>query len=163
MMKKWVTVSLTVAVSLMVASSGFAAQVSGFDKNNYGPAGCGLGSMIFGNQPGIVQVIAATTNGTFGNQTFGITFGTSNCGAGIVSASNDKLNNFVSANMDTLAQDMSRGSGETLTAVAELMAIPQDSRPAAYAKLQENFSAIFTSENVESAKVVDQMTMVLGL
>ena len=163
MMKKIVIALVTVVVSLMAAGSGFAAQVAGFDKNSYGPAGCGLGSMIFGSQPGIVQVVAATTNGTSGNQTFGITFGTSNCGTGIISASNDKLNNFVSANMDQLAQDMSRGSGESLQAVAELMEIPQNARLAAYAKLQGNFSAIFASENIESAQVINQMTSVLGL
>lgn len=42
--------------------------------------GCGLGSMAWRGQSGILpQVAAATTNGTFGNQTFGITFGTSGC------------------------------------------------------------------------------------
>ncbi len=46
----------------------------------YGEAGCGLGSMIFGDSPGFVQVLAATTNGCSGSQTFGITTGTSNCG-----------------------------------------------------------------------------------
>ncbi len=132
-------------------------------SGQYGAAGCGLGSMVFGNQTGLVQVFAATTNGTVGSQTFGITTGTSNCGSGIMNASNEKLHNFVSANMDLLAQDMSRGSGEYLEAVAELMAIPQSARPAAYVKLQGNFSAIFTSEKVESAQVVNQMTAVLGL
>jgi len=37
----------------------------------YGTAGCGPGSMAFWNKPGIIQVLAATTNGTFGTQTFG--------------------------------------------------------------------------------------------
>ena len=42
--------------------------------------GCGLGSMIIKNQNStMLQAIAATTNGTSGNQTFGITSGTSNC------------------------------------------------------------------------------------
>src|SRR5688572_24022634 len=40
-------------------------------------AGCGLGYVLFGhndNTP-IMQVLAATTNGTSGNQTFGMTTG----------------------------------------------------------------------------------------
>lgn len=42
--------------------------------------GCGLGSMAWRGQRGIgPQVLAATTNGSFGTQTFGITFGTSGC------------------------------------------------------------------------------------
>jgi len=49
----------------------------------YGMAGCGLGSIAFGNdQTMFKQVLAATTNGTFGTQTFGITSGTSNCVSG---------------------------------------------------------------------------------
>ena len=31
---------------------------------NYGDAGCGLGSILFGAKPGFVQVFASTTNGT---------------------------------------------------------------------------------------------------
>ena len=47
------------------------------DQKNYG---CGLGSMAFEGNDGLIsQVSAATTNGTSGNQTFGITSGTSNC------------------------------------------------------------------------------------
>jgi len=42
-----------------MASTSFAAS--------YGSAGCGLGSVIFKDQPGIMQILAATTNGTFGN------------------------------------------------------------------------------------------------
>ena len=45
---------------------------------DYGSAGCGLGSLVFKQNDG-TQILAATTNGTFGSQTFGITFGTSNC------------------------------------------------------------------------------------
>jgi hypothetical protein len=42
--------------------------------------GCGLGTIIFEGQKGIApQVLAVTTNGTSGNQTFGITSGTLGC------------------------------------------------------------------------------------
>ena len=41
---------------------------------------CGWGSKLMAGQSGVVpQVAAVTTNGTFGNQTFGITTGTSGC------------------------------------------------------------------------------------
>ncbi len=56
-----------------VSSNAFAA--------GYGDAGCGLGSMLFGNSPGKgSQILAVTTNGT-GMQSFGISSGTSNCDA----------------------------------------------------------------------------------
>ncbi len=53
------------------------------DKSNnaaYGMAGCGLGSILFGeteNRGG--QILAATTNGIYGNGTFAMSSGTSNC------------------------------------------------------------------------------------
>ncbi len=44
--------------------------------------GCGLGTMVFDGQQGkVYKVLGATTNGTSGNQTFGITFGTLGCDA----------------------------------------------------------------------------------
>ena len=43
-------------------------------------AGCGAGSILFEGQKGPVpQILAVTTNGSFGNQTFGITSGTLGC------------------------------------------------------------------------------------
>ena len=45
-------------------------------------SGCGLGATVFEGQSGLFpNVLAATTNGTFGNQTFGLTSGTSGCDA----------------------------------------------------------------------------------
>ena len=44
---------MVLAGALLVASQATAA-----DK--YGTAGCGLGSMVFGNQGGMIQIVAAT-------------------------------------------------------------------------------------------------------
>jgi hypothetical protein len=42
--------------------------------------GCGLGTQLWeGNKGLIPKVLGATTNGSFGNQTFGITFQTIGC------------------------------------------------------------------------------------
>ena len=118
--------------------------------------GCGLGSLIIHNQNTVaLQVLAATTNGTSGNQTFGITSGTSNCAKPNKYVSNDKLNKFVSENMDELAMDISAGKGETLETVAKLMNVENNATFSA--KLQANFSNIYTSENVTSATVIDSI------
>ncbi|MEN0057326.1 MAG: DUF3015 family protein, partial [Bdellovibrio sp.] len=72
---------LAVLVSLSFA--GVVQAASGIKGDGtYGTAGCGLGSLVFGNEKGPVQIVAATLNGT-GVQTFGITTGTSNCGEGV--------------------------------------------------------------------------------
>ncbi|MBP6163868.1 MAG: DUF3015 family protein [Aliarcobacter sp.] len=118
--------------------------------------GCGLGSMIIKNQNStMLQAIAATTNGTSGNQTFGITSGTSNCNKPNNFVSNDKLNKFVEDNMDELALDISAGKGETLETVAKLMNVENNSEFSA--KLQANFSNIYSSQNVTSANVIDSI------
>ncbi|HYG66757.1 MAG TPA: DUF3015 family protein, partial [Anaeromyxobacteraceae bacterium] len=75
--------------ALLVAGVASAAETESAIRGTpgrYGAAGCGLGSMAFGNTPGAVQILASTTNGLFGTQTFGITTGTSNCGEGIINA-----------------------------------------------------------------------------
>lgn len=118
--------------------------------------GCGLGSMIIKDQStSVLQALAATTNGTSGNQTFGITSGTSNCNKPSDFVSNDKLNKFVEENMDELALDISAGKGETLSTVAKLMNV--ENNEAFSAKLQSNFTNIYSNENVTSAAVIDSI------
>lgn len=152
MKKLLVTLCLT-GMALAAATESFAAQ--------YGSAGCGLGSMIFKDQPGIVQIFAATTNNTFGNQTFGITSGTSNCGSPAF-ASNNQLNNFVAQNMDELARDIAQGKGATLTAFAELLQVPAEQQSDFAAKLQANFDKVFTSDRVVMAEVIDNVVTVIN-
>ena len=135
----------------LIAAVGLTASVYANENT-----GCGLGSLIIKNQNTVVlQVLAATTNGTSGNQTFGITSGTSNCDKPSNFVSNDKLNKFVSENMDELAMDISAGQGETLTTVAKLINV-EDTK-AFSSKLQSNFTNIYTSENVTSANVIDSI------
>jgi len=155
-MKKWVIVLGALTLSFGTVGSSHAVE------REYGTGGCGLGSLLLGNEPGLVQILAATLNGIAGNQTFGITSGTLNCEKQANFASNQNLNQFVAANMDRLAQDIARGEGESLSTLVELMGITQADRPAAYAKLQSNFSNIFASEQVEAADVIDQVAITVA-
>jgi hypothetical protein len=118
-------------------------------KGRYGDAGCGLGSMAFGEQQGFVQILAATTNGFFGTQTFGITTGTSNCQGLSSGAQASRI--FVEANREVLAKDISRGSGETIGTLTWIAGC-SDSR-AVGATLQKEFKAIFPDENVSNDAV----------
>jgi hypothetical protein len=123
----------------------------------YGAAGCGLGSIVFGNQPGIMQVLAATTNGTFFSQTFGITFGTSNCtapGMGMVSAKA-----FIETNREAFAKDVSRGSGETIEGLATLAGC-QDAKKVG-ATLQAKFKVVFPRAGMADTEVSQNAVAVL--
>jgi hypothetical protein len=130
------------------------------DQNNYG---CGLGSIVFQGQDGLVsQVCAATFNGTSGNQTFGITTGTSNCKQFETVWASKKLNAFVADNMDNLARDIAMGNGEYLNTLAVLLEVPHGERADFYAKLQTNFSKIYTSDNVSHVDVIRNIEAVVS-
>lgn len=118
--------------------------------------GCGLGTIIIKDQSTVaMQMLATTSNGTSGNQTFGITSGTLNCSKPARFVSNDKLNTFVADNMDSLAMDISAGQGETLSTVAKMMNVKDTE--AFGAKLKANFSNIYASTDVNSANVIDSI------
>ena len=134
---------MTVAFGALLVGTATQAQAQA-----YGTAGCGLGSMAFGAKPGFVQVFAATTNGTFGAQTFGISSGTSNCGSTSGAAG---ARAFIETNRPALAKDISRGSGETIQNLATLGGCANSA--AVGAKLQKNFKAIFPTASASDAHV----------
>lgn len=139
---------ISAAMAALTLSSAYAASNSN--------TGCGLGSILIKDQSTtVMQVLAATTNGTSGNQTFGISSGTLNCAEPASFASNDKLNRFVTENMDELALDISAGQGETLNTLATLMNVQDKS--SFNANLKANFSNIYSNENVSSANVIDSI------
>lgn len=140
--------AIAAAALLSVATTASAAAGAGLKGTGaYGVAGCGLGSMVFGNQPGGVQVLAATTNGT-GVQTCGITSGTSNCGPGLIA---EGTKNFVEANREVLAKEMSRGQGETIGALTWMAGCSDSGQVGAV--LQAHYGEIFTSEQATSDDV----------
>ncbi len=136
-------------LSLAAASGTAVAQPVASSGGGYGAAGCGLGSIVFGAKPGIVQVFAATTNGTFGSQTFGITSGTSNCAS--TSGGAIAAKSFIETNREAFAKDVSRGSGETIDNLATLSGCP-DSKAVARS-LQSNFKQIFPSAKASNTEV----------
>jgi hypothetical protein len=124
--------------------------------------GCGIGTLIFEGKDGLLsQVCAVTTNGIFGNQTFGITSGTLNCEKFTAFASNEQLDGFVSDNMDQLALDISRGEGEYLLTLAVLLDVPAEQRPEFYALLQSNFTTIYPDATVTHTDVLNNLETVV--
>ena len=87
--------------------------------------GCGLGKLAwadFKNQKNIApQVMMATTNGTFGSNTFGISSGTSGCTNDGQVWADQKVTMFALLNFENLTQEMAQGGGEHLASLATLM------------------------------------------
>ena len=95
-------------------------------KPKYGMAGCGLGTFVIKDNSKM-QVLAATTNGTSGSQTFGITTGTSNCMPADKVAQQASQEAFIMANLNVLHKEMARGDGETLKAFAATLGCQEHS------------------------------------
>lgn len=121
-----------VLVGLMAA--GFA------QAKNYGMAGCGLGSLVLGKSGS--QLFAATTNGTMGNQTFGITTGTLNCTDDGVAMNDREQELFTEANFEVLKQEIAMGQGENLYALASLMGCDETQSQVFTSSLQAHGSDI---------------------
>ena len=139
---------MTVAAATLLASS----AVAGGNSNT----GCGLGSMIIPVQDTVAtQILAATTNGTSGNQTFGITSGSLNCTKPMKIVMNDQAQKFVADNMDSIAVEVAAGQGESLDTLLSLINV--EDKALAATKLKANFSNIYSSADVTSAQVVDNI------
>lgn len=128
--------SLLTLALVLFGSSAYAASAG------IGPAGCGLGNVVFGKDN---QVLAATTNGSSG-QVFAITSGTSNCGdmSGMAG-----MTMFIENNQVALENDAARGQGETVATLASMMGC-QDVN-AFGSTLKSNYGSIFQSKD---AKVI---------
>lgn len=118
--------------------------------------GCGLGSMIIkDDSTAILLALQATTNGTSGNQTFGITSGTLGCQK-TKFVMNGQAEEFVASNMDQLAKEIAIGHGESIDTLAELLEISD--KATFSASLQENYNKIYTSQDVKMADVLDNIS-----
>ncbi len=145
------------AIVLIAAPSAFAGQAA---RNT----GCGLGTVIWEDKADdsvLFQVFQATTNGSSGTQTFGISTGTLGCDQPAKVAVSERLKEFSGANLDTLALDISKGQGESLDTLAELLEIPADQKELFAANLQSNFDHIFVTGNETSATVLDRIAALI--
>jgi len=128
---------------------GLAGNANAIDSTG----GCGLGSMAWRGQSGIIpQSLAITTNGIFGSNTFGVTFGTSGCDPNgrITGGTGRMMLAFLEDNMEQFAMDAAAGKGETIDTLAGIMDV--DSAKLGK-EVQRNFAYIFPNDDVEAADV----------
>jgi len=120
-------------------------------------AGCGLGSMVIEDQTKWAQVGAAFLNGT-GVQTFGISFGTSNCTEDGVASASKERDVYVESNFSEIRRDIAMGEGEYLSGLAQVYGCDANGFSSALKKNQSKISepssavneinAILASESV---------------
>jgi hypothetical protein len=151
-MKKLVL--LAVVGAFVAMQGGFALAAGNPDT---GP-GCGLGKIAWQNYPHQkvigIQTMEATTNGLMGNQTFGISSGTSGCTNDGKFWAQEKVNVFAALNFENLAQDMAQGQGEHLASLATLMGIPAAQQPAFFAMTQEKYASLVAAGETSPVALV---------
>jgi hypothetical protein len=138
MSKKVLVLSIAV---LFGAQAGLAMAAN----PDTGP-GCGLGKLAWADYKGqkeiAPQVMMATTNGTFGSGTFGISSGTSGCTNDGKIMSEHKTTVFASLNFEALSAEMAQGQGEHLASLATLMGVPAEQHSAFFAMTQERYTSL---------------------
>ncbi len=150
--------ALVIAAVVLIPASYSLAEDTG--------PGCGLGKMIFkdikGNKKIVQQVVAATLNGTFGNQTFGITSGTSGCTNDGIVKNEEKVNVFVAVNFESLQEDMAQGQGEYLHSLANLMEIPAEHQAEFFVMTRDKYNTLFSSSETTPQEMLTALNLELA-
>ena len=125
-----------------------------------GDGGCGWGNALFEGQTGTAtHVLAATTNATTGNNTFGMTTGTNGC------TTNGTLGyggqSVVSSIMDEFSEDVARGEGDALDTVAVVYGVDVQDRDTFAKVMHENFATIFPNEDVTADEMMASIEVIM--
>ena len=151
-------ISLLILLVGVLLTLNVSVSIAGIPDN--GP-GCGLGKLAWGEYktPKNIapQVMMATTNGTFGSQTFGISFGTSGCTNDGKVMAEQRATIFVAGTFDTLSEDMAKGGGEHLTVLATLMGVPVDQHAAFFVVAQEHYQGLVEAGQTSSAALISAL------
>jgi hypothetical protein len=154
-MKPVAMIVLTVVLTSVPISRALAAN------SDNGP-GCGLGKLAwsdFKRQKDIApQVLMATTNGTFGSTTFGISSGTSGCTNDGKVWAEERTNVFVAATFDGLTAEMAQGEGEHLTSLATMMGVPVEQHAQFFALAQERYQELVRAGDTSPAAMIKALS-----
>ena len=142
-------------VPLMLASTSTAFADSG--------AGCGLGKVLFEGQSGLgPHVLAATTNGSYYNQLFGITFDSLGCDGNSVITAEVQRDVFVASNFDNIARDAAQGGGHHLESLAALMQMPDTDARYFFTVAQINYDQLFGETVDDHTKWLEKLDSTLS-
>lgn len=129
----------------LAASIGLGGQAAIAEET---AAGCGVGKMLMEGKSGkganiaaaivnqiLFQTFFMSTAATMGEEMLG-------CDPTQTVMKDEHKKAFVAVNMDSLSRDMAKGSGDYLTALADLMGIEDQDKPAFYSMAQQEYTAL---------------------
>jgi hypothetical protein len=148
---------LGIAAMTMAPSLGLAAK-------NHPMAGCGLGYVLLSSKENTkgMQILGATTNGTSGNQTFGITSGTSGCTEDGAVKFAKSAEVYAEVNLDSLRQEMAQGEGEFVRTFASLLGASGANVDALVKVFQSNYTTLFATSETDSIQLLASLQPVLN-
>jgi hypothetical protein len=153
--------AMVAVVGAFVAMQAPFAMAASSGTPDTGP-GCGLGKVAWQNYPHAktkgAQILMATTNGSFGTQTFGISTGTLGCTDDGRWWAEQKATMFAELTYDSLSQEMAQGKGEHLTSLATLMGVPAEQHPAFFAMTQEKYASLVQAGDASPAVLVHELS-----
>ncbi len=135
----------SVPLAALLLLTGLSAHAA---RGNSNMAGCGLGSLVIASDSNGPQVFAMTTNGTMGNQMFGITSGTSGCSSeGWWAKMQLKRKKFIVTNYRSLSRELAAGDGEYAVTFAKLMGCGSAAQPAFLSFTKGNYDTLFPAKD----------------
>lgn len=148
--------SIVIGAALLVSSSAVLAGAAG------GP-NCGWGNMLLEGKTGLANhMFALTTNGTSGNATFGMTFGTNGCSVeGPLTYGGESMVWF-NGILDEYSTDVALGDGEALEAVAVMIGVQATDRAHFNELMHENFALLFPTTETTGQDVMNSMVAVMA-
>ena len=142
-------------IAALVAAGMLAVSTSAF-AGNVGP---GLGYLLCHDKEGMGwDLLGAFLNGIWYNQFFAISFGS--WGYDKAAVAMTETNQFISDNMDALANDIAKGEGEYIDTLSTMLNVSDS--VAFKASLQNNFDEIFSSSEVSAQEVANKIYSLVG-
>lgn len=133
-------------------------------KGTHPMAGCGLGYILLSHKDNdkVTQILGATTNGTSGNQTFGISSGTSGCTEDGAVKIAKEAEVYAEVNFDTLRVEMASGQGEFVNTFARLVGGQGSDVSQLTQVFKSEYTSLFPSAQITSADLLENLQTVLS-
>lgn len=133
-------------------------------RGNHPMGGCGLGYLLLSHDKNdkITQVLGATTNGTFGSQTFGISSGTSGCTEDGAVKLVKQTEVYTNVNFASLKKEMATGNGEFVNTFAAMLGASEANQPLLVKWFQDNYSVLFPTANTTSGEMLQALQLELS-
>ncbi len=153
-------VIFTVVIVLFSINFSYAGVVG----ENLG--GCGISSKFFADRDELlphffVEIFNMNPYSTT-SQTSSVTSERDGCKEWKGLVNNTNVDKFISENMSNLSHDISIGGGEYVETLSVLMEIPEENRSAFINTLQQNFNTIYSSPEVTSHEVAENIEKVIN-